>query len=303
MRKTTRIKSRNALTSRAQKTLVVCAVGALALASSAAHATTYDSTVESYNPLAYYTFNNVSGGQTTSAVNGYTLTLENGATVQSGAGPVVNGSSVPALVLNNGSSGAEYATSVGPNGLMGQLGSTATILATIDLASLPNNSRIYSIAGESASGDDLDLQINGNNTIDFYTNGGAATTTAPLTTADIGQPLYLAAVLNGNTAEVYIDGVLAATAGTGGRSDSGNPFYVGQSNVLGGRYFDGSISDVAVFNTALTAPDVASIFASASAPATVSAVPEPSAWLLIIAGLAAIGAALRGRRRASPVTA
>ncbi len=271
----------------------------VAAAAAEAHASTYDSTVESYNPLAYFNFTNQSGSQTTSAVNGYTLTLENGATVVPGAGPVVNGAAVPALVLNNGSSGQEYATS-GSGGLMGGVSNAGTILATIDLASLPStNGRIYSIAGESAYGDDLDFQINTDNTIDFYTNGGGAATTAALTSADIGQNLYLAATFtSGGLADIYIDGALAASTSAGGRSDSGSPFYIGQSNVFGNRYFDGSLSDVAIYDTALTDSQVGAIYASSSAIGSVSAAPEPGTWALMFAGVAMIGGMLRlGRKR------
>jgi len=280
----------------------------MALGVAQAHASTYDSTVESYNPLAYYTFTNQTGNQTQSAVNGYTLTLENGATITPGAGPVINGSAVPALVLANGASGQAYATSTGSTGLMGGVSTAGTILATIDLASLPStNGRIYSIAGESAGGDDLDLQIE-NDEIRFYTNSGGSAQTAPLTSADLGQPLFIAATFtSGGAADIYVDGTLAATAGAGGRYDSGAPFYVGQSNVFGGRYFDGSISDVAIYNTALTAADVSNIYASVSG--TVSAAPEPSAWLLMMAGIGGIGLMLRqakqraGGRLESPLAA
>jgi hypothetical protein len=270
-------------------------VAAVALAASQARAATYNSTVESYNPLAYFTFNNQSGSQTQSAVNGYTLTLENGATISSGAGPTINGGSVPALVLANGSSGQAYATSVGASGLMGGVSTAGTILATIDLASLPStNGRIYSIAGESAGGDDLDFQIGADNTIDFYTNSSGSARTAALTSADIDEPLFLAATfVSGGASDIYIDGTLAATTSAGSRYDSGAPFYVGQSNVFSGRYFDGSISDVAVYNTALSAGDINNIYQSVTGGGAISAAPEPSTWLLMFVGIGGVGLGLR----------
>jgi hypothetical protein len=280
--------------------LFAAAIVGAALMAPQAQASTYDSTVESYDPLAYYTFTNQTGNQTQSAVNGYTLTLENGATIVSGAGPIVNGRSTPALVLDNGSSGQAYATSVGASGLMGGVSTSGTILATIDLASLPSTyGRIYSIAGESASGDDLDFQIDGSNTINFYSHGGGAVATAPLTSADLNEPIFLVATFtSGGSANIYIDGSLAATTYAFSRYDSGAPFYVGQSNVFGDRYFDGSISDVAVYDTALTAADISNLYASATAPGTISAAPEPSTWLLMIAGIGGIGLMLRRAKTA-----
>jgi hypothetical protein len=162
-------------------------------------------------------------------------------------------------------------------------------LATIDLASLPSTyGRIYSIAGESASGDDLDFQIDGSNTINFYSHGGGAVATAPLTSADLNEPIFLVATFtSGGSANIYIDGSLAATTYAFSRYDSGAPFYVGQSNVFG-----------AVYDTALTAADISNLYASATAPGTISAAPEPSTWLLMIAGIGGIGLMLRRAKTA-----
>jgi hypothetical protein len=277
------------------RSIVASSAFALCLGVGAAHASAYDTAVESYDPLAYFNFANATATQTTSAVNGYTLNLENGAAVVAGAGPQINQAATPGLVLSNGASGTEYATS-GAGGLMGGVSTSGTILASIDLASLPStNGRVYSIAGESADGDDLDLQINPDNSIDFYTNGGGSATTAPLTSSQLGQYLSIAATFtSGGLADVYIDGSLAATAGAGNRYDSGSPFYIGQSNVFGGRYFDGSIGDVAIFNTALSSSKIAGLYATSQLPSVpVSGVPEPGVWVMMLGGFAILGAMLR----------
>ena len=258
-----------------------------------AAASTYDSTVESYDPLAYYNLANSSGSTTTDAVNGYTMTLNNGASVVAGSGPVINGSAAPSLVLANGSGGSEYAGSGGSNPEAGGISNAGSVIAWINLAALPSTvGRIFSIAGTSAGGDDFDFQIDpSDNTVRFYTDGGSYTESSSLTSADVGQWLFVAGTFTANTdRQVYVDGSLVGSSAPGGHSDSGNPFYIGQSNVFGGRYFDGSIADVAFYNTDL-------IYDSASAISSVSAAPEPSTWLLMIAGIGGIGLMLRQARR------
>ena len=279
----------------------VVAFSAAALISSA-QASTYDNAVEAQNPLAYYNFVDSTATQSTSAVNGYPIQLENGASVVPGAGPTINGSAVPALTLANGSGGSEYATS-NSSGLNGGVSSAGTILAWIDLASLPStDGRIFSIAGESADGDDLDLQIDPtDNQVRFYTDGGSYTgAAADFSSSDLNKWIFVAASFTASIdRSVYINGELSATSVPGGHSDSGAPFYIGQSNVFGDRYFDGAIADVAVYNQDLSAAQVGAIYASASAPGNspISAAPEPSTWLLMFAGIGGIGLMLRRAKK------
>jgi len=235
--------------------------------------------------LAYYNFTS-----TTDLKNGHTLTLNNGATLGSVGG-------VPSLVLNNGKSGTAYASSGGTKPLVGGISNSGSVLATIDLASLPSVAgRVFSIAGSSAFGDDLDLQIDRDNIIRFFTDGGSYVGNAQLTAADLNKSIEIAATFTASTIRnLYINGALVASNVPGGHSDSNNPFYVGQSNVFGGRYFDGSITDVGFFNTQLTAAQVASIYASSpTGGGGGGPVPEPAALALL--GLGAAGLVIARRR-------
>lgn len=284
------------------KTLWAMALAAPLLAA-VAHAAPYDSTVEAYNPLAYYNLVNSSSSTTTDAVNGYTMGLYNGATVQAGAGPTINGAAAPALALANGAGGDAYAASGGTNPETGGISSAGTVLAWINLAALPSTQgRIFSIAGSSTDGDDFDLQIDpSDNQLRFYTDGGSFTgATTDFTSSDLGQWVLVAGTFTANTVrDVYIDGVSVggttdgSTLTPGGHYDSGNPFYIGQSNLFGGRYFDGAIAEVAFYDTDLSAAQIAAIYASASLPA----VPEPQAWILLIGGIGGVGLILRTARR------
>jgi hypothetical protein len=191
------------------------------------------------------------------------------------------------LILNNGSSGNAYAGSGGSNPEIGGISTAGTIIAWIDLASLPSTQgRIFSIAGTSAYGDDLDLQVE-NDQLRFYSDGGSYTgAPTQFTSTDLNKWIFVAATFTaGSDRELYINGALVSSSVPGGHYDSGNPFYIGQSNVFGGRYFDGAIADVAFYNTDLTGTQITSIYGSAA----ISGVPEPSTWAMMFLGFAALG--------------
>jgi hypothetical protein len=268
------------------------------LSTAPAHAASYDAAVEATpGLLGYYTF--TGAAQANSVVNGYTGVLENGATVAAAAGPTINGSAASDLVLDNGASGTAYATAGGADPLEGGIASSGSIVAWIDLASLPSTyGRIYSIAGESAVGDDFDLQINGDNNLSFYTDGGSAVQTL-LTASDVGNWIQIAATFTaGVDRSLYINGVLVASNVPGGHSATSAPFYQGQSNVFGGRYFDGAISDVAMFDTDLSGTQVSALYTASTLP---SGVPEPAAWAMMIVGFGLVGGVTRRRR--NPIAA
>lgn len=278
-------------------TFTALAMALLATLSAPAAAQTYDATVAAKNPLAHYTFESSVGGVTTDAVNGRTLELRNGATVASSGGPVINGASAGALVLPNGSGGTAFATSGGANPLLGGIDGAGSVVAWINLASLPSTQgRIFSIAGESEVGNDFDFQINQDNFLNLYTDGGSATRAAiAFDAGDLGQWLFVAGTFTeGGPRDLYIGGALSATSTAGSHNPNSAPFYVGQSNVFGNRYFDGAIAKVAVFDYALSASDIADLSAAAVFLPT-GGVPEPATWALLILGFGATGAAMRRR--------
>jgi hypothetical protein len=282
---------------------VAAAAAITLLGAAAAHAQGYNATVQSTPGLvAYYTF--TTAAQANSVVNGYTGTLQNGATVSGpGGGPPISDPSSSALVLNNGASGTKYATAGGGTPLLGGVGSSGSILAWINLASLPSQrGRIFSIAGESQLGNDLDLQIE-NDQLRFYTDGGSYTGASSIFgTGDLNRWIFVAGTFTNNVGRsVYINGALAGSSVPGAHAANGAPFYVGQSTVFPDRSFDGAVSNVALYDRQLTGAEVAAIYASrlvSPAAGPTSPVPEPSTYVLFGTGLLALGAGVRRRVRA-----
>ena len=60
---------------------------------------------------------------------------------------------------------------------------------------------------------------------------------------------------------IYWDGTLGKKDAGGGSIGKTNGFSIGESKVFTGRFFDGDISDVALWNTALSSDTVAKIYA------------------------------------------
>lgn len=289
--------------------LLTAAVAPLFVASIALAASDYTQTVESYNPIAYYQFSasNPTGSSVTSPGGQvYNGTLE-------GTPPATTTSTGPALaddpgntalnLTGNGLSGAagQYFNAFTPANTADEVSTAGTILAWINLDSLPTTAgRIYYIAGESTYGDDFDLQIDsGDNTIRLYTNSGGNVDSAPLTSGDLGQWIFVAATFtNGGNATVYINGAVSGTGGAGYHTASASQFSIGASDVFGNRYLDGSIDEVAFYNTDLSDTDIANIYASANVPAG-SVVPLPASVWGGIGLLGALAAGGLSRKRAA----
>jgi hypothetical protein len=269
------------------------------VATPAAAQTAYDKAVENTSGLlGYYPF--TSASQANDAANGHTGVLQGSASIGgagTGFGTDPNQSS---LVLPNNPNSGSFATAGGSDPLQGGVGSTGTVIAWINLASLPSTAgRIFSIAGESQNGDDLDLQIDpSKNQLQFFDAGGGFTgASTDFTQSDLGQWIFVAATFsNSGSTDVYIDGALAGTGGAGGHGAESEPFYVGQSNVFGNREFDGSLGGAALFSTQLTGGQITGLY-DAAIGVNPGGVPEPAAWALMIAGFGGLGVQLRSRRR------
>ncbi|MBU6320949.1 four helix bundle protein [Patescibacteria group bacterium] len=92
----------------------------------------------------------------------------------------------------------------------------------------------------------------------FYMANGSDHNACTTTRVDDGKWHYLVATYSGGSAmNIYLDGVLSGS-GTGSAAASAAASYVGRSGQ--GVYFNGTIDDVRIYNTALTAAQVLQLY-------------------------------------------
>jgi hypothetical protein len=161
----------------------------------------------------------------------------------------------------------------------GGVGATASIMVWVNLATLPSQERhFFYVAGESQSGNDLDLQFETDNTLRFYTAAGGHLTYTPAPATLLNQWHLIVATMD-NTSQtrvIYWDGKPVANDKGGGRTGKTGAFTIGGSEIFSGRWFHGGMEEAALWDRAVTAAEVASIYATAKPTATPASV-SPSA--------------------------
>jgi hypothetical protein len=152
----------------------------------------------------------------------------------------------------------------------GGVGEAASIMAWVNLASLPSEEhRYFCVAGESQNGNDLDLQIESDNVLKFYTAAGGHLSYTPSITSLVNQWHCIIATLDTTTQTrtIYWDGKPVATDKGGGRAGKTGIFSIGASTVFGGRFFKGEIAEIGLWNRALKATEIDEIYAASKANA------------------------------------
>lgn len=148
---------------------------------------------------------------------------------------------------------------------MGGIQNAGSIMAWVHLSSRPAlKKRFDYVAGISQSGNDFDLQFEPDNGLRFYTAAGSNVAYMPVLATLEGEWHLVFATFDATTGAraIYWDGQLGMSDTGGGRAGKTNEFSIGESKVFTGRFFDGDISDVALWNTALSADTVQQIYAS-----------------------------------------
>lgn len=191
-----------------------------------------------------------------SSVNGYTGGfIGDGAVGGAASGPAFIGVADNRAALFDGN-GDGALTDLGGQAMFA---TAATIVAWVYLDVQPSTAgRILYVAGRSQVGDDLDLQIDGDNRVRFYTTvaGGVATPAA----LPLHQWVMLAASFDNdagsNSRKIYVDGRLVGSDTPGSHSANSASFSIAYSTVFDGRWFQGSIDEVAIFDRALSEAEI-----------------------------------------------
>jgi hypothetical protein len=211
--------------------------------------------VEATHPLAYYRLDAPTG----KSVVGPTTYKSFGGVTGAGPGAPIGAANNHSVQLN-GHDGYIVSTQAGG------VGETASMMAWVNLVELPSKAgHFFYVAGESQNGNDLDVQIETDNVLKFYTaSGGNLAYTPPVATL-VGQWHWIVATLDTATHSrvIYWDGKQVAADKGGGRAGKTGLFSIGASTVFSGRFFHGGIEEAALWNRALTAAEVAGIYATA----------------------------------------
>ena len=232
----------------------------------------FSTAVEATHPLAFYRLDSTSGqslvGTTTYKAVG-------------SAGIAATGAPIP--TANSRFLKLDGHTAYIVTTQAGGVGVAASIMAWVNLAELPSKAQhFFYVAGESEHGNDLDVQFETDNKLKFFTAAGGNLAFTPPPDSLIGQWHSIAVTLDTptHTRVLYWDGKAVATDKGGGEPGKKNIFTIGASSVFSGRFFHGSIDNVALWNRALKASEVTAIYtasaASASGAAASAAAPAAS---------------------------
>ena len=210
--------------------------------------------VKASKPIAYFRLEDSSG---IAEVGGAGFRPIGGVTVSSSCAPIkLEGNQCVAL---NGKDAWVATTQTGG------IASAATIMAWVNLAVLPSAApHILYVAGASESGNDLDLQFEHDNAIRFFTAAGGSLDYKPNPGSLVNQwhMIVVTMDVSAKSRAIYWDGALVNSDQDPGKPNKTSAFSIGESTVFTGRFFNGSIDEVALWNRALGAAEVAAIYNS-----------------------------------------
>jgi len=213
--------------------------------------------IKATRPLAYYRLESSKGSSEVGATT-YEFT---GGAATSTPGPSVNIADNHFALLNGKDAWIQTTQK-------GGIDKAASILAWVNLVALPSvDGRIRYVAGESQNGNDLDLQFEGDNTVKFYTSAGSHVTYTPDPNTLVNQWHMIVATMDATAPNkaLYWDGQPVANDQVANTAQKTGQFTIGESPVFTGRFFNGGIDEVAIWDRALSPADVAAIYKAATA--------------------------------------
>ena len=214
----------------------------------------FDQAVKVTQPLAYYRLEATKG---TSEVGATTYEFAGGASAGSGG---LLGIADNHFALLNGKDAWVKTTQ------MGGIEKAGSIMAWVNLGTLPQTAgHILYVAGESQSGNDFDLQFETNNSVRFYTGSGGNVGYSPDPKTLVNQWHMIVATMDPAPAKtIYWDGQSQATESSGNNPHKTAQFTLGESPVFTGRFFQGGIGEVAIWDRALTPAEVSALYQAAT---------------------------------------
>jgi hypothetical protein len=240
---------------------------ATASATTGATPTGYKAAVLADKPVGYWRLGEATGTTAADQAGADPGTYVNSPTL--GAAGLL-GADTDTAVSFDGSNDQVKVPPAGPLNLT----SPITLEAWIKPAALPAAGSFASILTKAES---YSLQMNGPR-LEFTViqNGTRKRLQAPSGAISVGQVYHLVATYDGTTQRLYVNGKEVGSAAlTGGATVTTNPLYVGSWNG-NEEFFKGTIDEVAVYNTALTAARVTAHY-QAGTPTTATAAYEQQA--------------------------
>lgn len=213
-------------------------------------------TVKATRPLAYFRFETTKGA---SAVGTATYVPRGGLAISAPGAPV--GAAENHAAYFNGKD-AEVVTTQ-----KGGVGSAGSMMAWVYLDQLPSKAgRVFYVAGESESGNDFDLQFEGGNALFFYTLDGPHASYVPNPASLLKHWHMIVATFDAThtSRAIYWDGKpVVVQRDAQNKAAKRAVFTIGESSIFPGRWFEGEIDEVALWNRALSPKEVAGIYGAA----------------------------------------
>lgn len=246
---------------RRRLTAIAAALLFAALQATAARASYPARVLNTPNLVGYWTFET----DLHSVVNGHTGAAQGNAAIGGAASgpPLVDVPNNHALLLDG--NGDFLLTSLDTEA---GFDAGATIVAWVYMNVLPSSvPRLFYVAGKSHFTNDLDVEIETDDKVHFYVGGGS-NTSAPQSLPS-GVWVHVVAALDDVSGlhRIYLNGALAISiteAPNEHASNATEPFTLGNSPTFPGRFFEGRMDEVAIFERALSAGEVAEIYSAAS---------------------------------------
>jgi len=168
----------------------------------------------------------------------------------------------------------------GLGNLLGAANENLTFSMWFNINSAPNNDGLLTLSSGPSAGNTggVAVQIQNSTNINIYWNSSAATLT--YSTPSLNTWHNLTVVKNGATVTTYIDGAVSTPTATSGSVPSSIDFS-GLSTLIGMYWdtsytFNGKISNVALWDSALDAPNIANIYNNGSPQSSYTT--TPTAW-------------------------